>query len=1200
MAKRRNIADFMASDGAHYASPPAESKQQPAPVSDSAPPVTYQTPEPQAHLSMNLKTADAVQKPLFSIQTLERNVSNCLRILDDKVLHAYVTRLDELPVKAPDLSDFDSEALKNEPYQFFHITRLVYEQDEFSVSKLAAVFQTLSGKHCTLVLLVHNEKHVTKFYLGVRDHDKKDFTSIMRKMLETSLKGQFPGTDIDKEFMNENMDDLMEALSDTTHAVSSVSCIPDFKQSKEFLDNEDFLQGLEKFVISMQDKDYAALFVADAVPYDVLTAYRTELESVCTQLSPFANMQFQVGTSDGSSHAGTEQSGRTDTTTEGTSESMGKNASMSHGTQTGETDTEGITWTHGTNSSTSDSTSHGETVTDGTNESQTHSDSVTKTKTGGANLGLNIGEEGIGGGMGVFGSLSKAEGTTDTATEGTSHSVGLSDTISKTLTSGISDSTAVNTSKSKNRGTNETETFGTSTQYGTNSAYSTSFNFGHAETITNTFGTSQGVMLQSQNLMIVNMMERIKKQIKRIDECESVGMWNCAAYFLSNTLAISERAASTYRSLISGENTGVERSAVNTWTAPETVSVLKDYLTNYCHPKFEYGTDYVSAASLLSTNELAIEMGLPRKSVNGLPVIEHAVFGQQIVTNDVIGTCEDGPCITLGNIYHLNTKTDVPVTLDTKSLTMHMFVTGSTGAGKSNAVYHILDELSRCDRLPRYDDNENDNEDNDNSDNQAENENKPSEKVKYLVIEPAKGEYKNHFTDVPVYQTTPGHGEMLKLNPFSFPSEVHIQEHIDRLAELFNVCWPMYAAMPAVLKDAIIRAYESAGWDMNRSENTVDARLFPNFADVLREIDVVVRKSDYSRDTSSDYKGSLKTRLRSLTNGINGIVFSGREIPPEELFDENAIVDLSHVGASETKSLIMGVLVLKLQEYRMSQKIEADSGLRHVTVLEEAHNLLRKTSTEQGQESANVQGKSVEMLTNSIAEMRTYGEGFIIVDQAPNLLDTAVIRNTNTKLIMRLPEGTDREITGRSIALDEKQMHELSKLPQGVAAVYQNNWQEAVLCKLKKYTSLPAQKQAEVSKDTYDEKKTLKRLLESKKMTDELHESIRRSDAPAKVRKTLLQHFERQDNLFEWAMACYITNRFSWKRMLEGIHFAGNTTETLGTNMMENLKEIFPEFSLEELGRIGYYICRANPNSEIMKSVRVEYFQKYLKKECYV
>ena len=121
--------------------------------------------------------------------------------------------------------------------------------------------------------------------------------------------------------------------------------------------------------------------------------------------------------------------------------------------------------------------------------------------------------------------------------------------------------------------------------------------------------------------------------------------------------------------------------------------------------------------------------------------------------------------------------------------------------------------------------------------------------------------------------------------------------------------------------------------------------------------------------------------------------------------------------------------------------------LRHVTVIEEAHNLLRKTSVAQSQEGANLQGKSVEMLTNAIAEMRTYGEGFIIADQAPDMLDEVVIRNTNTKIVLRLPNETDCQLIGKAIALKDEQIHELAKLPAYVAAVYQNDWVEAVLCK---------------------------------------------------------------------------------------------------------------------------------------------------------
>ena len=212
--------------------------------------------------------------------------------------------------------------------------------------------------------------------------------------------------------------------------------------------------------------------------------------------------------------------------------------------------------------------------------------------------------------------------------------------------------------------------------------------------------------------------------------------------------------------------------------------------------------------------------------------------------------------------------------------------------------------------------------------------------------------------------------------------------------------------------------------------------------------------------------------MKSLTNGINGMIFTSDAIDAKELFNQNVVVDLSRVGSSETKSLIMGMLVLKLQEFRMTEKIEKNGDLRHLTVLEEAHNLLKRTSTEQPVEGGNLQGKSVEMISNAIAEMRTYGEGFIIVDQAPGLLDMAAIRNTNTKIIMRLPDQGDRELVGKAAGLNNDQISELAKLPCGVAAVYQNEWVQSVLCKVKHVATLNSSYQ-------YLRKETARKIINS-------------------------------------------------------------------------------------------------------------------------
>ena len=115
---------------------------------------------------------------------------------------------------------------------------------------------------------------------------------------------------------------------------------------------------------------------------------------------------------------------------------------------------------------------------------------------------------------------------------------------------------------------------------------------------------------------------------------------------------------------------------------------------------------------------------------------------------------------------------------------------------------------------------------------------------------------------------------------------------MDRLVELFNVCWPMYAAMPAVLKNAIEKSYEDCGWDLVSSKNVYDEAYFPCFADVAKNVKRIIDSSEYNDENKGAYKGSLLTRLQSLTNGINGLVFAEDELDPSVLFDSNVIVDL--------------------------------------------------------------------------------------------------------------------------------------------------------------------------------------------------------------------------------------------------------------------------------------------------------------------
>lgn len=571
------------------------------------------------------------------------------------------------------------------------------------------------------------------------------------------------------------------------------------------------------------------------------------------------------------------------------------------------------------------------------------------------------------------------------------------------------------------------------------------------EQISKTAGTS--VSTTTENKAITDMLHLIDEEIKRTNEFDSFGMWHTAGYFLSDDMAAAEIAASNYRSLMNGENSGREVSAINSWRKNDrnlagNYEDLTKFLSRFMHPKFVYGENengvvLVDATTAVSGRELGLHMGLPRETVSGLPVIEHAEFGKEVYKYRLFrGRTENRPQdrMTLGKVFDLGRVTDKVVELDNKSLNMHTFITGSTGSGKSNTVYQMLTELYQ-------------------------------DKIPFLVVEPAKGEYKDVFgrwQDVNVYSTNPKTAELINLNPFMFPDSIHVLEHVDGLVEIFGVCWPMYDAMPAFFKDAILKSYEAVGWDLGSSTFEGKRVEYPDFEILAEQLDKLIEQSDYASDIKSNYRGALITRVKSLTVGLNKFIFTPDQTPYEKLFDENCILDISRVKSTETKALLMGLMVYILNEYRVDQKTSNNNGLKHVTVLEEAHNLLKNTA---GTGESNLIGKSVEMLTQTIAEIRTYGEGFIIVDQSPSSVDIAAIKNTNTKIVLRTPEGNDREAIGRSIGLTNDQVNEIAKLPSGVAVVYQNDWVNPVLAKIDK---------ANITEEPYvPEKKAMIRSLKS-------------------------------------------------------------------------------------------------------------------------
>ena len=488
--------------------------------------------------------------------------------------------------------------------------------------------------------------------------------------------------------------------------------------------------------------------------------------------------------------------------------------------------------------------------------------------------------------------------------------------------------------------------------------------------------------------------------------------------------------------LTTDENGNTESAHLNVWSInqAEAINQILEYILHFSHPQAEmpafeggYTKQIVTPTNLVSGNELPLVMGFPKKSVSGLAVVEMADFGRAVVYENQVPERK----IDFGNIYHMGITEDTRVNMDLDLLASHCFITGSSGSGKSYATYQLLESVIE-------------------------------NNVKIMIIEPAKGEYKQIFgglKGIKIFTTDPNTYRVLKINPFQFPDNIHLLSHIEQLLQIFNASWPLYAAMPAILKQAVVEAYMKCGWDVQNSIwiPGISDHKYPVFADVLELLPQIINTSDYSADSKGDYKGALVTRVQSMTVGINGVIFKNSiGVDDSLLFDSNVIVDLSELGSDEAIALIMGVLIMKLNEYRKSQRksnknLSLNRRLQHVTVLEEAHNLLKRTSKDQDQEGANMVGKSVEMISNSIKEMRTYGEGFIIVDQSPMAVDSSAIENTATKIIMNTPAKDACEELGSALSLNEEQTSELSRLNVGVAAVFQKGWLSPVLMKIDKW-----------------------------------------------------------------------------------------------------------------------------------------------------
>jgi DNA helicase HerA-like ATPase len=360
--------------------------------------------------------------------------------------------------------------------------------------------------------------------------------------------------------------------------------------------------------------------------------------------------------------------------------------------------------------------------------------------------------------------------------------------------------------------------------------------------------------------------------------------------------------------------------------------------------------------------------------------------------------------IELGAVVSQSGQTSHSVRLPISSLKKHLFLTAMTGGGKTTTAFGILMQLRQ-------------------------------HGVPFLVIEPVKHEYRSLLAGIPELQVFTLGDEAtapFRLNIFEPPPGVKVQAHLENLRAAWNASFVMYAPLPYVITQILVETYERCGWDIGR-----DAHGRPIGMDDFRlATERVARRLKYEEKVTMNIEAALRARVDSLCLGGKGSLFQAAvSTPIERVLERPTVIELQEIRDSEEKAFVMALLVNNIVEY--VEKRGGSRELRHVMVIEEAHELLPDISTEKGDpETADPRKRLVDQFAKMLATVRAYGEGIVIVEQIPTKILGDAIKNTGTKVVGRLPGTDDRARMAGAMNMTEEQAAVLGVLKPGEAVVH--------------------------------------------------------------------------------------------------------------------------------------------------------------------
>jgi len=646
--------------------------------------------------------------------------------------------------------------------------------------------------------------------------------------------------------------------------------------------------------------------------------------------------------------------------------------------------------------------------------------------------------------------VSLQESSGDTTTIGTSVGKNSSDTTgtnkgtSKTETEGKSDSKTSGNSQEESSKLSKNS----SKQEGTNSSIAKGETDGSSKSKTIGSSTTENKSTtknsgtnksrEYSDKVLNEWMEYIDDVLlKRVAYGRNKGIFNTGIYLLANEKGTLLKLGNTIKSIFSGVEdnkaplqltyiSSKNENEINSIKNLQLPTTSLNLSQNMEQTRLLFSKNSNKIASWISTNELSVIAGLPQKEVVGLPLKEEVEFGLNIKKQNI----KEEDKLLLGSLVRSGSVLNLEVKIDKQHLNKHTFVTGVTGSGKTTTCQRILQSAN----------------------------------MPFMVIEPAKTEYRIlTANDKEMLIFTLGNDSVapFRINPFEFFKGENITSRVDMIKANIEAAFDMEAAIPQIIESALYKCYEVYGWDIATSKNSryedpfkEGIFSFPTLSDLIKQTVTVVEEQGFDDRLKNDYIGSIKARLQGLLVGSKGFMLNTpRSIDFTDLIEKNVILELEEIKNGAEKSLIMGFVLINLNEaiklkYKAYKKLGKD--FKHITLIEEAHRLLSKHTP--GDNPSKKLG--VETFADMLAEVRKYGESLIIVDQIPDKLTPEVLKNTNTKIVHKLFASDDKDAIGNTMALGDEQKEFLSNLEVGRAIISNQDFAKPIQVQIKELENI--------------------------------------------------------------------------------------------------------------------------------------------------